>query len=375
MNNRSHYDLTYITIDSISEGVGASQIVPLLKILSQSGMSINLISFEKKKPDNSVLNVLKDSGVIWNQRIFQRRGPISGLSRILEISREIPPTKIIHARSDIPAAAAGLFQRAPILWDIRGLWSDQRVFMEPNPIKKRIISNLRLLEDFSSLRADAISTLTSSVVPILQERHKNLPKKRIVVPTATDLEVFSVTKPLPQKIRGLYSGTYSNYYDLELSKRFINELKRQRAIEVHWARPQETLRKELNGGESSIFVSTQGDMSKIIAEYSFGLSICRLDAGPSLRGVMPTKVGEFLASGRPVVINSGLGDLDEFLLEFNAGVSIDDSEISLRRGARELLALLDNPQTPERCRALAEKYFDIRVGANKYLNLYEEINN
>jgi hypothetical protein len=38
-----------------------------------------------------------------------------------------------------------------------------------------------------------------------------------------------------------------------------------------------------------------------------------------------------------------------------------------------LLKLLSDPETPNRCRALAEKYFDMRKGIQKYLRVYEQI--
>jgi glycosyltransferase involved in cell wall biosynthesis len=114
-------------------------------------------------------------------------------------------------------------------------------------------------------------------------------------------------------------------------------------------------------------------MANILKDYSFGLSVCRLDAGPSLKAAMPTKIAEFLATGRPVVVNKGLGDFDEYLTEFNAGVILDGSESNLRNMAHNLAEILADPETPMRCRALAEKYFDVDNGAQKYLDLYPKI--
>ena len=86
-----------------------------------------------------------------------------------------------------------------------------------------------------------------------------------------------------------------------------------------------------------------------------------------------TKIGEFLATGRPVLVNSGLGDMDEYLTEFNAGVIINSSNLDLKNSAIQLVDLLNDPETPYRCRALAEKYFDIREGAEKYKSLYSKM--
>jgi glycosyltransferase involved in cell wall biosynthesis len=114
-------------------------------------------------------------------------------------------------------------------------------------------------------------------------------------------------------------------------------------------------------------------MADLIPNYSFGVSVCKLNAGPSLTAAMPTKIGEFLACGRPIVVNRGLGDMDLFLEEFDAGVILDGTQKNLVAGAAKLVELLGDRETPARCRALAEKYFSMDVGATKYLDLYSQM--
>jgi hypothetical protein len=360
-------------MDSISEGVGSSQILPLLQRIACEGLNVNLISFEKHPPTNSVISELKKSNIVWNQRSFEKRGYLGGLSRLIEIKSEIANTEIIHARSDIPAVAAVLSKEAPVLWDIRSLWADQRSFMETNQIKKKIISSLRVLESVASSGSAAISTLTSSVVPILEARHKDLPTLQIVVPTAVDLVRFKFVPNLPNSIKGLYSGTYNDYYDLVLSKKFIEQMFKLGPLEVEWARPKESSRISLNAGETASFAATQIEMANIIPNYSFGVSVCKLNAGASLTAAMPTKIGEFLACGRPIVVNKGLGDMDQFIEESRIGVILDGNPSNLKRSAGELIELLNDKDTPSRCRAVAEKYFSMDVGARKYLGIYEEM--
>jgi hypothetical protein len=364
------FDLTYVTVDSISEGVGSSQILPLLQRLAHAGLSINLISFEKKLPSTQILSALEESAIDWDKRSFEKFGYLGGVSRLFEMKSAIANTGLIHARSDIPAVAAILSKEAPVLWDIRSLWADQRAFTEDNPIKKRLLRSLRVLENVAGGGASAISTLTSSVVPLLENRHKHLPKIRTVVPTAVDLKRFQFVPTLPSRVRGLYSGTYNKFYDLVLSKRFIAEMANLQNLDVHWARPQESHLQSLNAGETSSFLATQVEMANVIPNYSFGMSVCKLEAGPSLMAAMPTKAGEFFACGRPMVVNAGLGDLEKYIREFNAGVVLDGNESDLRDKAQQLSALLADPETPLRCRALAEKYFDIDEGVRRYLKVY-----
>jgi hypothetical protein len=370
VQKKHKYDVSYVTIDSLAEGVGSSQILPLLKHLASAGLSVNLISFEKEKTPEFIERELNTAGISWNRRDFGSFGTMGGLRRLIEVSREIPNTRIIHARSDIPAVAASLSRKAPILWDVRSLWAEQKAFIEQVPFKKKILTTYGVLEGIASFNASAMSTLTKAIVPVLEDRHRVIPKIRTVVPTAVNLEVFKFSQRMNTPIKGLYSGTYNNYYDLNLSKLFIQALQKLTPIDIHWARPKESPIHNLNAGETRIFASTQIEMSEIIERYNFGISICKMNAGPSLKAAMPTKIAEFLACGRPVVVNRGLGDLDEFLPEFHAGVILDNSSQDTMEKAHLLLDLLSDPDTPNRCRALAEKYFDIKIGAQKYMDIY-----
>ena len=367
MNN---YDLTYITIDSLSEGVGSSQITPLISRLCKAGLKINLISYEKSKLNSELTDYFKLIGVDWNARPFGSNGVIGGVERLNNLRREIPRTNLIHARSDIPAVSAIFSHQGPVLWDVRSLWADQKVMIQESLINKSLYKLYRGLESIAASKSSGMSTLTSAVVPILEQRHKRLPKMRTVVPTAVDLDRFKFNETIPIKTRALFSGTYNEYYDLELSRLFMEEFGKHNSVETHWARPEESNKSQIKVGESKIFPSTQIGMSELIPNYSFGVSICKLDAGPSLTAAMPTKIGEFLACGRPIVVNKGLGDMEQFVEEFSIGVILDGTSKNLVESASKLASQLSDSETPKRCRAAAEKYFNMEVGANKYLDMY-----
>jgi glycosyltransferase involved in cell wall biosynthesis len=373
MKKNKIYDLTYVTIDSVAEGVGSSQITPLISRLSREGLKLNLISFEKVSPESNLIDQFNAIGVDWNPKPFKKNGLTGGIERLDSLRREIDSTRLIHARSDLPAVSAIASNQAPVLWDIRSLWADQKIQIEANRLNRTLYPLYRSLESIAANRSDGMSTLTNSVVPFLEQRHRRMPKLRIVVPTAVDLEVFRLKPAMPLEVRGLFSGTYNDYYDLDLSALFLQELRRHTSIECHWARPLEAKKSELGVGESRVFLSKQRTMAEIIPHYSFGVSICKLDSGPSLLAAMPTKIAEFLACGRPVVVNKGLGDMDEFLAEFNAGVILDGTNLNLKESAVKLLDLVADVNTPERCRKLAEKYFNIEVGVSSYLDMYSNI--
>ena len=79
MKKYDNYNLTYVTIDSLSEGVGSSQITPLISRLSKSGLKINLISYEKSNPSSELVNYFKSIGVEWDFRNFGSNGVFGGV--------------------------------------------------------------------------------------------------------------------------------------------------------------------------------------------------------------------------------------------------------------------------------------------------------
>lgn len=373
MSKYQNFDLTYVANDSVSEGVGSSQITPLIYRLSKKGLKINLISFEKTNPQTTLITFFKKLGVEWDPLPFGSSGLIGGVARINKLRRIISKTDLIHARSDIPAVSAIASHQAPVLWDVRSLWADQKVLIQKNLLNKGLYQFYRELEDISARNSSGMSTLTSAVVPILELRNRKIPSLRTVVPTAVDLDRFKLSSEMPSSRKALFSGTYNDYYDLNLSRQFIEVLQRQFSCEVHWARPFESIRFALNVGEKLTFSAPQSGLAEIIPNYSFGVSVCRLDAGPSLTAAMPTKIAEFLACGRPVVVNKGLGDMDNFIEEFNAGVILNGEPRNLIENASKLSELISDPDTPNRCRALAEKYFDMDKGAARYLKIYSQL--
>lgn len=365
--------MAYLTTDSIQEGVGSSQILPLISELSRLGLTINLLTFEKNTPSKELQDFFESRGVSWNFRNFGKLGATAGLGRLLEIVRNTPEAEVVHARSDIPAVAALMADKGPVLWDVRGLWSDQKAFTTYNSLKRQLYKSARILENYSAHHAQSMSTLTRSVVPVLEFRNRYIPKLRTVVPTSVDLLKFAFSGQIRKPYNGLYSGTFNRYYDLDKSRKFIEEFQKLHSSQVSWARPIESLQSKLSAGESNIFSSSQREMATIIPNFAYGLAICSESAGPSLKGAVPTKIAEFLACGRPVVVNQGLGDFDDLFENYAAGITIPTDKSKLKDAALDLLRILNDPETPLRCRELAETHFSLKKGIESYLNLYKKM--
>jgi glycosyltransferase involved in cell wall biosynthesis len=88
----------------------------------------------------------------------------------------------------------------------------------------------------------------------------------------------------------------------------------------------------------------------------------------------PTKLAEFLGCGKPCLSNAGVGDMAEILQENGAGVAIVRFDAqSLNDGLLQLLALVEDPGTKQRCVETARKHFSLDEGVQRYAILYRSM--
>jgi hypothetical protein len=94
----------------------------------------------------------------------------------------------------------------------------------------------------------------------------------------------------------------------------------------------------------------------------------------SKRGSAPTKLGELLGCGIPCLTNAGVGDMTTILENTRVGVAISHFDsLTLSQGIEELLALCDEPEIADRCRATAELHFSLIKGVEAYRTIYHQL--
>jgi glycosyltransferase involved in cell wall biosynthesis len=369
--------LTYLSVDSMSEGVGASQVLPYVGALSGRGMAVTLHSLEKAPPSPAIADRLDGAGVVWRPHKWGRGGSTAGLARLVRGAAYLRGAELVHARSDIPAGSALLARCPAWVWDMRGFWADERIAvgsLRPGSVQDRI---MRMIERGSARRAGAIVTLTAAAIDVLERRHgPAIREKARVITTCVDLDRFALSPPpLAPPLRLLLAGTLSARYDVPLMLRLVEELGRRRPTILTALVPQPSPWDQLlRQAGVQLRAASVSAMPGEVAASHVGLCVLRLDGGVSMRASMPTKIGEFLASGRPVVVNAGLGDLDELLAKDDCGTILADASAGeLARAADEIERLVDDPEAPRRCRRLAEAHFDLESGIQTLIKTYRAV--
>ena len=117
--------LTYLSVDALPSGVASSQVVPYVEQVASKGVEVELHSFEFGTRDENIDARLRAAGIEWVTHPFGRLGAAGGLGRIARAAWHVRDARLIHARSDIPAAAASLGPDRPWLWDIRAFFAEE----------------------------------------------------------------------------------------------------------------------------------------------------------------------------------------------------------------------------------------------------------
>ena len=364
--------LAYFSHDSISEGVGRSQILSLCRELSNAGVEVNLFSFEKVPPSLELKNLVASSSIQWKWFPFENGGTFPAISRINTLRKVKGEFDVIHARGDLPAFAAVLRNREPVLWDIRSLWTEQKKVLNPKRFNMFARTIIELMNRFTSRRVSAYNTLTNAITEVIRAKYPRLPSNHSFVSTCVDTKLFAFEPHLPKIPLGLLSGTFNSIYDSQLIKEFNHYVIKNFGHKILWIHGYESSDQKKDLGQQEIISSTYDDVARYVSQSSYGISICRNDLGDSLKAAMPTKIAEFLSVGRPVIVNSLLGDVKELLIENNVAVALD-SESDIPKAAQQLIKLISDPTMPSRSRRVAEEHLSLVHASQEYISVYRSI--
>lgn len=399
------YAVLYISYDGLLDPLGQSQIIPYLKGLSKKGIKYIVLSFEKKvnlsRGDDIRLleREFASFGIIWKRLRYHKR--LSALATFFDIlygflvsSRLITTyrIKIVHARSYVAGLMAIILRRIyrmQLIFDMRGFWVDERI--EGNIWKSGscLYRILKYLERIFFLNSDEIISLTRAgkeeieAFPYLNNCKTNI----TVIPTCVDLERFRMNGEADTKVVNpenkfvlIYTGSISTWFLPEEMLNFFKVVKRdiQKAYFLVLTQEKDVFEDILKSRKlDHSFVSVLSANYESVAKYlllgKVGLAFYK--PGYSRKGCCPTKVGEYLASGLPVIINAGIGDTDEIIKRERVGIVIEEfSESEYERVSYQLKRiLLKEDNLRQRCRSVAEKYFSLNGGVEKYWQVYQKL--
>ena len=399
-------NVLFLSYDGMTDPLGPSQVLPYLFGLAERGHAIRLASLEK--PGRSPAEIAQvraeceRHGIDWHPLRFRSDLPFVGVfdnyrqlwRKAAELHRQ-EPIDLIHARSYIPAMVGARMKRrfgTRLLFDMRGFWPDERVdgglWPQHNPVYRLVYRYFKRRESDLLVEADSIISLTHAGKRILLDQHSDLPPIT-VIPCCADLNAFPVATPaartaarnalgIPADAKVVaYLGSVGTWYMLDEMLDFFACQLREQADSVFLfvtrdnPAPIMTAAAERGIATDRLVIrpASRAEVPQLLAGADYGLFFIKPCF--SKRASSPTKLGEFLAMGIPVITNAGVGDVDEIIAESGAGVLVNRFHDADYCAAIEAMDSL--PKQPESWRSRARRWFDLEQGLAAYSDVYDQL--
>jgi glycosyltransferase involved in cell wall biosynthesis len=388
----------YLTRDGLLEPLGQSQVFAYLRGLAREH-DVTVITREKTDDWGnpaaiaSAFAACESLGIRWLPRPFRSRpkaiaqaAEFGGMVR--QALREVRSgrARLIHARSYIPAAAAWQIWRltgTPFIFDMRALWPEE-VITAGRLKRGSIIHRAIIATERACLRdAAAVVSLTHAAVDHLQQVYpRELGRQTVVViPTCTDLDRFTpapVRKTGP-RVYGCVGTVLSGWFRTDWLAALFSAAQRRdpsAQFEVITRDDPQEVRRAIDptgalGARMRIAARRPQEMPDAVRGHD--VSVMFFTDGLSKLGSSPTRMGEILGCGLPVIANA-VGDVGRIVTEHRVGVlASGPADADIVAALDALDALVADPALPGRCRAAAEAVFSLEGGVSEYSSLYRSI--
>lgn len=408
----SAYNVLYLSYDGLTDPLGQSQVLSYLKGLSQSDnhrqeFNITIISFEK--PDrfqlfqSEIQEICDQHSIKWYPLHYTKKPPVLSTVydcwRMEQLAKKLHKQQnfqIVHCRSYI-SAIVGLHMKQQLgtkfLFDIRGFWVDERIeggIWNPNKwLYKQVIRDFRKKEIQFFQSADHIISLTHAGKEVIVNHPKWKRKSDAitVIPCCVDLNHFNPDSiPLVDKSAlknrleindnqfiVSYIGSLGTWYQLEEMLLFFNNhirLKHTNSVFLIVTKDNPQLVVEICakiGLNLEYIKVTESAFSEVPLHISISsVSLFFIRPTFSKLASSPTKQGEIMAMGIPIICNDGVGDTSRIVQEGKAGWIFSENK-HFEWNWDEFDATTAKRYTKE--------YMGVDVGVESYSKVYNQLLN
>lgn len=395
----------------MTDPLGQSQVIPYLIGLSKKGYSFTLISCEKQENftqhKNKIQAMLDAANINWQPLFYTKKPPI--LSTLYDVYRlkrlalrlhQKNIFSIVHCRSYI-AALIGLQLKKKLgikfIFDMRGFWANERVdgklWNLNNPVYKTVYNFFKKKEIEFLEQADYTISLTHNAKnEILSWKTiQNNPIRIQVIPCCADLNLFNKNAIDESKRTSLkaslnfdkdnfvllYLGSIGTWYMLDEMMEFFSVLKQTNAHAKFLFVTKDERERILHAAEKfnvrdSVIIrpGNRDEVPYLISISNFSLFF--IIPSYSKKASSPTKQGEIMAMGIPVVCNTNVGDTDKIVTDYNSGILVDEFS---KTAYQQAIEKMNFPFNEEQIIQGASEYFSLENGVEKYAAVYQAVLN
>lgn len=402
-------NVLYLSYDGVLDPLGQTQILPYLRGLAhQYGHRFVLVSYEKPHVwhdsirRQAVSKQLLAEGITWLPLKYHKWPSV--LATLFDVARGIAhcttiikrfKIQAVHSRSYVPMLIAlplKYWFGLPLVFDMRGLWADERADVGACTRASRQYRAIKALERASLRHSDHIITLTQCSLPALHamsvgQKH---PHPITVIPCCTDTHRWRRDEQARQHVRHkhgwehatvlVYSGSLGGWYrTADLARLFATWQQHDSATRL--------LVLANNTASALIAALTAEGVAPInytikhVQASDVPMWLSAADAGLSLVtpsyskiATSPTKYAEYLACGLPIIANKAIGDTAILFDQWHVGIHVHDFTPSAYSQAwHDYMVLRQDPTLSQRCRAIATQQFDLQRAVQSYYHIYQAL--
>jgi glycosyltransferase involved in cell wall biosynthesis len=401
--------ILYISYDGMTDALGQSQVLPYLIGLSKVGYQFTILSFEKKdkylKLKQEIGKICSDAGIIWVPLSFTATPPV--ISKFYDAVRmrlkafslyKKQKFDMIHCRSYL-AAEIGLRlkreKKTKFFFDMRGFWADEKkdagTWKQSHLIFRKVYQHYKKKETQFVSEADYIISLTDAGRKEIMKwpaYNPEIPLK--VIPCCSDMDHFTLTSAAEKKTGrqtlGLpvdkliisYLGSIGAWYLLDEMLDFFSCVKQKYSdaifLFITHSEPEMIKSKlatyNLNEKDIMIVGATRSQVPVYTKASDVNISFIRPDY--SKISSSPTKLGEVLAMGIPVIVNTGVGDVEAIVDKTGSGIVLKEfNKAEYIRAVDSIPELLRKDAAD--IRKKSEEINNLTIGIKKYKEAYDQL--
>ena len=407
--------MLYLCYFGLREPLVQTQVLPYLQELSKDGMRVSLLTFEpqiKKEWTTAAIEQMRarlaSQGIEWYQRPYHKKPSLPATLYDIAVGAHLArrlvrreDVAVLHARGHVPALMAALVKRLEksvrMVFDIRGFMPEEYTDAGVWRADGFLYRGVKRVERFLFSSADAFVVLTRKAHDILfpgcgDKDNNGRPIE--VIPCCVDFQRFAAAERTAReslraelKVDGrrviVYLGSFGGWYLTDEMTDFLATAQKQDAATFSMILTQSPRQmiiermQNLGIGPEHFLVTkvTPEEVPRYLRAADIAISFIK--PCYSKQSSSPTKIAEYLAAGLPVVCNAGVGDLDELIIENQAGALLKEfTPEAYLKALREIDIMRADLQLPERLRELAVREFDLaQVGRTRYARLYQRLLN
>jgi len=390
----------YITYDGLLDPLGQSQVLPYVESLISAGHSFTLVSYEKEsRSDEEILTMKKKLNVAqieWVPLLFVTgkfatvKKIITGIITLWKIKLNVKPD-VVHLRGFMSVLIYRIsLCSTPYIYDFRSFTVGE--WMELGKLREHSLfyNLLKIIDQKAVQSASAVVVLEKSAELLLRQRY-NVPDVPLkVIRTCTDLSLYQplkdsrITSPGELMRFVCLGGARPPVYRPDLAIMFVSLLLKH-DVDCHLDFINERDHDDIFiAAEKVSFpiekLSVRSLDHQLIAQelYNYDCGLIFIQPTVLRRVCSPTKLGEYLAAGLPVVALKGIAVLDDLSINSTCVAVVDHDQLSGAMGVEEvhnLIHFIKRPGVDLACQALAAQEFSLDMAGRLYTELYAEIEN